>query len=637
MTQLWAPSQERANNSNLQRFQDFLAKRGRVTANYEELHTFSINDQESFYEAFWDFAQIKGQKGKQIYLNEGHMREAKYFPTGTLSYAENLLFPTSQKAATALLLDREKGEPEEMSWTDLRELVARYQALFIKVGIKLGDRIAAMVPNGADAIAILAAANGLGAITATCSPDFGLEGALDRFGQIKPKIFISAKSYIYAGQKVEIQSKARALAKRLENLKLHFEFDFVNSQPRDLPKSGELVLKQLPFDHPLYILFSSGTTGKPKCIVHRQGGALVKHLLEHILHCDSKAGDRTFFFTTCGWMMWNWLVSGLANSQTLQLYDGSPFHPRPKVLWDLVDRNRLNFFGCGAKYIDAMSKSSYVPIEKANLTSLQTIATTGSPLIHESFDYVYEKIKRNVCLSSISGGTDIIGCFVGGQPNSPVYRGEIQGPILGMDVRIFDSTGKKTKVGEQGELVCASPFPSMPLNFWNDVDDKKYLGAYFEEFENVWHHGDYIELTSNGGYIIHGRSDATLNPGGVRIGTAEIYRQVEPLKEIEEAVVVGQPKAGDVRVVLFLKMSNGYKLTPELIALIKSRIKENASPRHVPTIVAEVADIPKTRSGKISELAVRDVISGIEIKNAGALANAESLALFVPALNAAQI
>ena len=630
---LWCPSQDQIDGANLSAFLAYLRAQGCDLRDFDALHAFSIQDQGAFYQAFWDFAGIRGDKGGCAFVPGPHLKDARYFPEAALSYAENLLFPRKQGGELALLLNRERGTAATLTWTQLRDLVARYQALMRQVGLGLGDRVAAMVPNGADALAILLAANGLGAITATCSPDFGLEGALDRFGQITPKLFVSANGYTYAGKRVDISDKARALAAQLPGLIRHFEFDFLDDTPRDLPVAGaqDLSLTPLPFDHPLSILFSSGTTGKPKCIVHRQGGVLVKHLLEHILHCDARPGDRTFFFTTCGWMMWNWLVTGLANGQTLQLYDGSPFYPRPKVLWDLVEKNRLTFFGCGAKYIDSLAKSSCVPKDKADLSSLRTLATTGSPLIHESFDYVYDKVKADLCLASISGGTDIVGCFVGGLPTRAVHRGEIQAPILGMDVRIFDAAGQETPLNTKGELVCAAPFPSMPLCFWNDTDDAKYQDAYFRTFAGVWHHGDFIEKTATG-YIIHGRSDATLNPGGVRIGTAEIYRQVETLPQIEEAVVVGQPYLGDVRVILFVKMARDQTLTDTLIQEIKHRIRERASPRHVPAVVAAVADIPKTRSGKISELAVRDVICGTPIKNVTALSNPGALDLFPAAL-----
>lgn len=636
MQALWTPSPQQVEAANLTAFMKFLANRGHALPDFEALHAFSIAHQGAFYDALWDFAQLKGTKGARAFVSGGTMREAQYFPDGRLSYAENLLFPPKGGDGPALLLDGEKLEPAEMSWPDLRELTARYQALFIAAGVGLGDRIAAMVPNGADAIAILLAANGLGAITATCSPDFGLDGALDRFGQIEPKVFVSCQAYRYAGKRHDMTEKATGIAAQLPGLVTHFTFDFLDGAPRELPAAGELILTPLPLDHPLSILFSSGTTGKPKCIVHRQGGVLLKHLTEHILHADARPGDRTFFFTTCGWMMWNWLVTGLANGQTLQLYDGSPFYPRPKVLWELAERNRLTYFGCGAKYIDSMTKVSYVPRERVDLSHMRVLATTGSPLIHESFDYVYHKIKPDLCLSSISGGTDIVGCFVGGLPTRPVYRGEIQAPILGMDVRVFDTSAIDQPMATKGELVCAAPFPSMPLKFWNDPEDAKYCAAYFDHFPGVWHHGDFIEETQQRGYIIHGRSDATLNPGGVRIGTAEIYRQVETLPQIAESVVVGQPHKGDTRVVLFVKMGAGERLSDELASTIRARIRSGASPRHVPSLIAEVADIPKTRSGKISELAVRDVISGIAIENAGALSNPEALDLFVPALALAE-
>ena len=632
---LWTASAEQIAQSNLTAFLAFVSERGHTITDFKALHAFSIENQGDFYDLFWDFAQIKGRKGTRTFVPGAHMRHAQYFPDGELSYAENILFPSNKTDGPALLLDREGGQPDEMSWAALRRLVARYQALFVRHGVTKGDRVAALVPNGADALAILAAANGLGAITATCSPDFGFESAVDRFGQISPKVFISAEAYVYAGKRHDIGEKARQIAARLPELACHFVFDFLETRDRVLPEPGDLKILPLPFDHPLSILFSSGTTGKPKCIVHRQGGVLLKHLTEQILHCDGRPGDRSFFFTTCGWMMWNWLVTGLANGQTLQLYDGAPFHPQPKVLWELAERNRLTFFGCGAKFIDGLAKSKYVPRRNVTLASLRTIATTGSPLVHEAFDYIYQSIKADLCVSSISGGTDIVGCFVGGLPTGAVHRGEIQAPILGMDVRVFDEVGNDQPVGVRGELVCAAPFPSMPLQFWNDPQDQKYCQAYFNQIPGIWHHGDFMEVTEQGGYIIHGRSDATLNPGGVRIGTAEIYRQVESIEDIAEAVVVGQPHRGDVRMVLFVKLAENAKLTQDLIQRIKGRLRDRASPRHVPALIIEVRDIPKTRSGKVCELAVRDVICGLAIKNAGALANPEALDEFLPALAAA--
>ena len=516
--------------------------------------------------------------------------------------------------------------------------MGQFQLYLTLQGVGEGDRVAALIPNCPEAIAILLAANSLGAITSTASPDFGVSGAVDRFGQIEPKVLFSVDGYHYGGKAFDIQDKANDIASQLPGLVAHKRLSFLTyAEAQDLPGAPQdLAFKRMPFDHPLYILFSSGTTGKPKCLVHRQGGPLVKHLVEHALNGDNKPGDVTFFFSTCGWMMWNWLVTGLANRQTLQLFDGSPFHPGPEVLWEMAARNGCSQFGCGAKYIDAIAKSGYRPIEHHSFPQLRNIATTGSTLIQESFDFVYDGIKADVALTSVSGGTDLVGCLVGSVSTKPVIRGEIQGPVLGCDIQVLRDDRSVSATGERGELSCVGPFPTMPLGFWRDTNNEKYDAAYFETFPGIWHHGDFIERTASGGYIIHGRSDATLNPGGVRIGTAEIYRQVETMDEIMEAVVVSQEYDGDTRVVLFVRMQPGQVLSDVLVKELKTRIRKGASPRHVPAVIAAVDDIPRTRSGKITELAVRDVIAGRGVKNAGALANPEALDLFMPALAAAE-
>lgn len=644
MTVLWTPTTARIEASNQKAFERFLLGRHiGPFADFGALHRWSVENQGDFYDAVWDFFGLVGHKGDVAFVppSSDDIRSAQYFPEASISYAENLLRWADDAAYShqpALLFDREDGLHTSVSWEELKLLVGQFQSFLVSQGVGEGDRVAALVPNCPEAIAILLAANSLGAITSTASPDFGVSGAVDRFGQIEPKVLFSVDGYHYGGKAFNIREKATEIAALIPGLVCHKELSFLDyGNAHDLPEApAELAFKRLPFDHPLYILFSSGTTGKPKCLVHRQGGPLVKHLVEHALNGDNKPGDVTFFFSTCGWMMWNWLVTGLANRQTLQLFDGSPFHPGPEVLWDMASQNGCSQFGCGAKYIDAIAKSGYRPIEHHAFSQLRNIATTGSTLIQESFDFVYDSIKTDVALTSVSGGTDLVGCLVGSVSTKPVIRGEIQGPVLGCDVQVLRDDRRVSDTGERGELTCVGPFPTMPIGFWRDIDNAKYDAAYFETFPGIWHHGDFIERTEAGGYIIHGRSDATLNPGGVRIGTAEIYRQVETMEEILEAVVVSQEHEGDTRVVLFVRMQAGHTLSQALVKELKTRIRKGASPRHVPAVIAEVSDIPRTRSGKITELAVRDVIAGRGVKNAGALANPDALALFVPALAAAE-
>jgi len=489
-----------------------------------------------------------------------------------------------------------------------------------------------------------------GAVWSSCSPDFGVEGVLDRFGQIEPKVLIACDGYHYNGKPIDISDKLAAIASRLPTLRLIIVVSYlgrakevverlngklVSSQRAETwadavsaRASGPVAFTRLPFAHPLYIMFSSGTTGMPKCIVHSAGGTLLKHLCEHRMHCDLRAGDRLFYFTTLGWMMWNWLISGLASGATLLLYDGSPFHPSGSALWDYAETEKATHFGTSAKYVDALKKAGLEPGSTHDLSAMRTLLSTGSPLAPESFDYIYASLKPDLHLASISGGTDICGCFVLGIPTKPVWRGEIQGPGLGMAVEVFDRNGKPAKLHDKGELVCTKPFPSMPIGFWNDADGKKYRNAYFSRFDNIWHHGDFAEWTEHGGMIIHGRSDATLNPGGVRIGTAEIYRQVEQLEEVQESIVIGQDWEHDVRVVLFVVLKPGLTLDAGLSERIKRQIRTGASPRHVPARVVQVADIPRTKSGKITELAVREVVHGREVNNKEALANPEALELY---------
>jgi acetoacetyl-CoA synthetase len=567
------------------------------------------------------------------------MPGARFFPEARLNYAENLL--RRRDDGDALVFRGEDKVRRRLRHGQLYDLVSRLAAAMRAAGVKPGDRVAGFVPNLPETIASMLAAASIGATWSSCSPDFGVQGVLDRFGQIAPKLLITADGYHYGAKSFDSLARIGECLKQLPSVERVVVLPYL-SEALDLaalPKAvrladfiagfpaSEIEFTRLPFDHPLFIMYSSGTTGVPKCIVHGAGGTLLQHLKEHQLHSDIKPGDRQFYFTTCGWMMWNWLVSGLAAGATLLLYDGSPFHPDGNVLFDFAEAERCTFFGTSAKFIDACAKAAIAPVENKELGALRTVASTGSPLLPEGFDYVYAKIKKDVCLSSISGGTDIVSCFVLGNPIGPVWRGEIQCRGLGMKVEVRNDEGKPV-VGEKGELVCAAPFPSMPVGFWNDPDGQKYFNAYFARFPNVWCHGDYVELTRHGGMIIYGRSDAVLNPGGVRIGTAEIYRQVEQLPEVLESIVVGQDWEGDVRVVLFVRLQNGVALDEALAKKIAQQIRRNTTPRHVPARILQVADIPRTKSGKIVELAVRDVIHGRQIKNREALANPEALELF---------
>jgi acetoacetyl-CoA synthetase len=506
------------------------------------------------------------------------------------------------------------------------------------MGIKPGDRVAGFVPNTPETIAATLATASIGAIWSSCSPDFGAQGVIDRFGQIEPKLLFTADGYFYGGKAFDSLARVAEFLPRLPSVERVVVLPYAGggAVPAQAVKLADFVaphkaetirFERLPFDHPLFIMYSSGTTGVPKCIVHGAGGTLIQHLKEHRLHSDIREGSRMFYFTTCGWMMWNWLVTGLASGATLLLYDGSPFHPTGNILFDFAATERCDFFGTSAKFIDACNKAGLKPIETHDLKHLKTIASTGSPLLPEGFDYVYSHIRKDVCLSSISGGTDIVSCFVLGNPTGPVWRGEIQARGLGMGVEVWNDEGKPV-IAEKGELVCTKPFPSMPVGFWNDPDGAKYKKAYFERFENIWCHGDYAEITHHGGVVIYGRSDAVLNPGGVRIGTAEIYRQVEQLPEVVESIVIGQDWQGDVRVVLFVRLKEGLTLDDALSDKIKRQIRANTTPRHVPARILQVSDIPRTKSGKITELAVRDMVHGRPIKNKEALANPEALELY---------
>jgi acetoacetyl-CoA synthetase len=638
---LWQPSADRTAATNLHTFlQDLKNQIDDAPADYDGLHRFSIDRMEEFWTAVWDYCGIVAKnRGNAVLINPDKMPGARFFPDATLNFSENLM--RRRDDGIALISRAEDKIERSHTWKQLYDEVSRVARALKQLGLKPGDRCAGFVPNAPEAVIAMLGATANGGVWTSCSPDFGTQGVLDRFGQVEPTVLFACDGYYYNGVWQDTLGRVAEIVEGLSTVERVVIFsirdeapdlsgipgavswvDFVGGQP-----ATEIEFAHLPFGHPLYIMYSSGTTGIPTCIVHGAGGTLLKHLEEQRLQSDIKRDDRVFYFTTCGWMMWNWMVTALASEATLVLYDGSPFAPSASVLFDYADKAGVTYFGTSAKYIDALAKEGLKPMDTHDLGTVRTIASTGSPLVPESFDYIYENVKRDVCLSSIAGGTDIIGCFVGGNPMGPVWRGEIQKRVLGMEVEVYNDSGDSL-IGEKGELVCTRPFPSMPLGFWQDPDGSKYRAAYFEKFPNVWCHGDFVELTEHGGLIIYGRSDATLNPGGVRIGTAEIYRQVEAFDEVEEAICVGQEWDNDTRVVLFVRMRGGHALDAALIDDIRKRVRANCSPRHMPAKVIAVADIPRTKSGKITELAVRDIIHGRSIKNQEALANPEALALF---------
>jgi acetoacetyl-CoA synthetase len=638
---LWRPTDEAIEVSRMTAFRrQWAARGGPSTTDFRSLHAASIADPEGFWSTLWDECGVIGEKTGPVLVDGDRMPGARFFPEARLNFAENLLRRGDD--AEALVFQGETVVTRRATWRQLNDLVSSLQQCFRAHGVAPGERIAAVLPNMPEAVATMLAAASLGAVFTSCSPDFGERGILDRFGQVAPKILVVVDGYHYAGKRIDIGAKIASVVALLPSVELVLVVDYLgHAEEMALglragasftevvasfaPKP--LTFERLPFGHPLYILYSSGTTGVPKCIVHSAGGTLLQHLKEHRLHCDIRPGERFFYFTTLGWMMWNWLVSGLASEATLLLYDGSPFVTN-EVLFDFAARERMTIFGTSAKYIDTLRKTGWAPKDTHDLSRLRLMTSTGSPLSPEGFAFVADHVKPGMPLASISGGTDIVSCFVGGDPTSPVYEGEIQAPGLGMAVDVWDEEGRPAGVGAKGELVCTRPFPSMPVAFWNDPDGAKYRAAYFERFPNTWCHGDFAEWTPRGGMIIHGRSDATLNPGGVRIGTAEIYAQVERVPEIAEAIAIGQDFEGDVRVVLFVRLAAGAALDDALVVRIKRAIREGASPRHVPAKILAVADIPRTKSGKITELAVREVVHGRPVKNQEALANPEALALF---------
>lgn len=639
---LWRPGAEQVATTNLFAFRSWLQTRGVAVPDYPSLWRWSVDEIGEFWSAIWEFARIVGDRGEIAVEGIHLMPGARFFPQARLSYAENLLRHNGSK--DAIVFNGEDGRRIVWSRDRLRGEVAAFAGALRAIGLKTGDTVAAYLPNIPHGIAALLGTNAAGGSFSSCSPDFGSTGVLDRFGQISPRILVAADGYHYGGKEFRNGPKIAEILQGLGSVEHLIVVPYIDDNDimeirgsiawddwLSPHRNAPLLFEQLPFDHPLYILYSSGTTGKPKCIIHGAGRSLVKHACEHLLHTDLKPEDRLFYYTTMGWMMWNWQVSGLLAGATLLQFDGNPFYPTPNRLFDLADQERATIFGTSAKYIDAIHKQSLRPIESHSLADLRLILSTGSPLSPESFDFVYRDVKSNISLASISGGTDIVGCFALGNPEGPVRRGEIATRALGCAVDVFDEHGAPAR-GIKGELVCTKPFPSMPIGFWDDPDGTRYRAAYFERFPGVWHHGDWCELIPHDdgttGLTITGRSDAVLNPGGVRIGTAEIYRLVETLPEIMESLVIGQDWQNDVRVILFVRLKDGLTLDDALRERVRSIIRRNASPRHVPARIIAVSDIPRTRSGKITELAVRDVVHGRPVKNAEALANPEALELY---------
>lgn len=654
-TCLWTPTQERIENSNLHAFFRFIREHygySHELDSYLALHDWSIMQKATFWDAVWNFCNITGEKSESILENETAMPGARWFPEAKLNFAENLLHGNNDDAI-ALVERGEHGRREQLSFAELKTHVAKISAFLKAQGVSKGDCVAGFLPNSQHAVIAMLATASIGAIWTSCSPDFGLQGVLDRFEQTQPKVLFACDGYYYANKVIPTLDRVSAIQNGLSSLKACVIVPYLNKKDasshdqvkwENILECSEAALEfePMPFDAPLYVMYSSGTTGKPKCIVHTVGGTLIQHLKEHSLHTDVKKGTHLFYYTTCGWMMWNWLVSGLALGAQLILYDGSPFHPHNSQLFDLIDQENISIFGGSAKYYAACEKFGLTPKDTHKLEVLRTVLSTGSPLSHESFDYLYREVKQDICVSSISGGTDIISCFALGCPILPVYQGELQCIGLGMDVAFADDDGNPLPTGK-GELICKQPFPSMPSGFWNDTDGEKYHDAYFSRFNHIWAHGDYGELLPhthhNGdltqiGVMIHGRSDAVLNPGGVRIGTAEIYRQVEKIPAIFESIAIGQPWKDDVRIVLFVRLKEGHQLDTPLINEIKQIIRANTTARHVPQKIIQVTDIPRTISGKIVELAVKKVVQGLQVTNTEALANPEALNLYrnIPAL-----
>ena len=645
MTQaLWTPTDAQIAQTKTKHYLDTLNKNYNLTCqSMDDLHAWSIANKEDFWQSIWDYCGVIASKpASKVFWPGKTMRESCFFKDAELNFAENLL--RKRGPDTALVFWGEDKLKRKLSFDDLYEKVSLFAQALKAQGVKPGDRVAAVIPNTPEAVIGMLATASIGAVWSSCSPDFGVQGIVDRFGQIAPKILICVEGYYYNGKWFDMTEKLEGVEAAIPAIEkiivvpydgavLKEDFAHISKSvslktfTTDARPAQTINFAQMPFNHPLYIMFSSGTTGAPKCIVHGAGGTLIQHLKEHQIHSDVRPGDRVFYFTTCGWMMWNWLVSALASEATLLLYDGSPFAPDGNILFDYAQAEKMTLFGTAAKYIDALEKAAVRPKNTHDLSSIRVMTSTGSPLSHESFQFVYDHIKSDLCLSSISGGTDIVSCFALGNPIGSVYSGELQTRGLGMDVRILDDEGASV-TAQKGELTCHTPFPCQPIYFWNDPDEDKFKSAYFSQDEQIWFHGDYVELTNQKGMIFYGRSDAVLNPGGVRIGTAEIYRQVQLVDEVLESIAVGQDWDSDVRVVLFVKLRENIALTEKLSDKIKHTIRQNTTPRHVPAKVVSIADIPRTKSGKIVEIAVRDAIHGKKIKNKEALSNPEAIDLY---------
>ena len=633
---LWNPNKEIMQSSSMMKLgKDFGFVKDNETLDYDSLHNWSVNNLDSFWREVWIGNDVIGNFEEKAFSPNKNIRKATFFPNTNLNFAENLLVGDDDRQAISF--HGEGRESFSLTLKELKEKVASLAKWMKKSGVEKGDCVATLLPNCPETIITMLASSSLGAVFTSCSPDFGIEGILDRFGQSKPKILISCDGYGYGGKIFDIKKKTMEVRKSISSINELVFVDYLdkNNGLDELSwsfiiennKTEKIIFERVPFNSPLYILYSSGTTGKPKCIVHSVGGVLLQHIKEHTYHCDFRKNDRIMYFTTCGWMMWNWMVSALAKEVTLVIYDGSPVEPDMNILFKIAEIEKLTFLGVSAKYIDSLAKANVKPKKYFNLSSLRVIASTGSPLGPLGYDWVYSNVKDNVQLSSMSGGTDLVACFVGGNPCLPVFRGEIQCAILGMDTQSWKSQNNDI-INEAGELVCVKPFPSMPIEFLNDRDDEKYKKAYFTKYSNVWHHGDFVIKTNRETFIVEGRSDATLNPGGIRIGTAEIYRHVENHEKVKEALAVGQDWEGDQRIILYLILKEGILLDNELNTEIKLLIRQKASPRHVPSKIFQVDDFPRTRSGKISELAVKDIIHGKEIKNTEALINPEILKNF---------